>query len=493
MPSDQDSQGSARATRSVPRADDLNAAVSTRGGGLPPLPAFHRDELIAGRFKIVRLLGQGGMGAVYEAEDQELGGRVALKTVHPEATTDPRTVERFKQEIYLARKVTHPNVCRIFDLFHHRASPSDDAIVFLTMELLAGETLAQRLRRGGRMDPAEALPLVSHMAAALTAAHQAGIVHRDFKPSNVVLVPLKENAAEVRAVVTDFGLAHTSGGDRSVVLSVTGSGEALGTPAYMAPEQLGTEETTPASDIYALGLVIYEMVAGQRPFAGDTPFAVALQRLQRPPASPRVFVPDLDPRWEATILRCLERQPAERFASAADVVRALAGEAVAPAPAVRRRRTRWIAAAAVLFAVGAGIFAATVNRARVPDAAVEAPAGAPATTARRSVAVLGFKNLSQRSDAAWLSTAFSEMLTSELGADEKLRMIPGEQVVRMKMDLALADAEGFAKDTLTRIRKNLGTDLVGSVRTSRWEQAPAPRSASTFASRMPPAARPSRR
>ena len=460
MPSDQDSQGSARATRSVPRADDLNAAVSTRGGGLPPLPAFHRDDLIAGRFKIVRLIGQGGMGAVYEAEDQELGGRVALKTVHPEATTDPRTVERFKQEIYLARKVTHPNVCRIFDLFHHRASPSDDAIVFLTMELLPGETLAQRLRRGGRMTPAEALPLVGHMAAALTAAHQAGIVHRDFKPSNVVLVPSKDNEAEVRAVVTDFGLAHTSGGDRSVVLSVTGTGEALGTPAYMAPEQLGTEETTPASDIYALGLVMYEMVAGQRPFAGDTPFAVALQRLQRPPASPRVFVPDLDPRWEATILRCLERQPAERFATAADVVRALAGEVVAPAPAVRRRRTRWIAAAAVLVAVGAGVLASRFNRARVPDASVAAPAGAPATTARRSVAVLGFKNLSQRADAAWLSTAFSEMLTSELGAGEKLRMIPGEQVVRMKIDLALADAEGFAKDTLTRIRKNLGTDLV---------------------------------
>jgi len=460
MPSDQDSQGSARATRSVPRADDLNAAVSTRGDGLPPLPAFHRDDLIAGRFKIVRLIGQGGMGAVYEAEDQELGGRVALKTVHPEATSDPRTVERFKQEIYLARKVTHPNVCRIFDLFYHRASPSDDAIVFLTMELLPGETLAQRLRRGGRMTPAEALPLVAHMAAALTAAHQAGIVHRDFKPSNVVLVPSKDNEAELRAVVTDFGLAHTSGGDRSVVLSVTGTGEALGTPAYMAPEQLGTEETTPASDIYALGLVMYEMVAGQRPFAGETPFAVALQRLQRPPASPRVFVPDLDPRWEATILRCLERQPAERFATAADVVRALAGEVVAPAPAARRRRTRWIAAAAVLVAVGAGVLASRLNRARVPDTSVAAPAGAPATTARRSVAVLGFKNLSQRADAAWLSTAFSEMLTSELGAGEKLRMIPGEQVVRMKIDLALADAEGFAKDTLTRIRKNLGTDLV---------------------------------
>jgi serine/threonine protein kinase len=111
-------QGSEGPTTSVPRADDLAGAASTRGGGgFAPLPVFHRDELVAGRFKIVRLIGQGGMGSVYEAEDQELGGRVALKTVHRETTTDPRTVERFKQEIYLARKVTHPNVCRIFDLF----------------------------------------------------------------------------------------------------------------------------------------------------------------------------------------------------------------------------------------------------------------------------------------------------------------------------------------------------------------------------------------
>ena len=227
----------------------------------------------------------------------------------------------------------------------------------------------------------------------------------------------------------------------------------------MAPEQLGTDETTAAADIYALGVVMYEMVAGQRPFEGDTPFAVALQRLQRPPVSPRVLVPDLDPRWEATILRCLERDPADRFSSAAEVMRALAGEEIARAPRVVRRRKQWLTVAVVLFAMGAGIVAFWINGARDPGPATEAPA-ATSIKARRSVAVLGFKNLSQRAEVAWLSTAFSEMLTAELGAGEKLRMIPGEQVVRMKMDLALADAEGFATDTLTRIRRNLGTDLV---------------------------------
>ena len=309
MPWDDASAGSEKGTTNIPPADELPTQASPHvHTGFSSLPLFHRDQLVAGRFKILRLIGQGGMGAVYEAEDQELGGRIALKTVRPEATADPRIVERFKQEIYLARKVTHPNVCRIFDLFHHQPSPSERPIVFLTMEMLPGETLAQRLRRTGRMQPAEALPLVRHMAAALSAAHQAGIVHRDFKPSNVVLVPSKDSPEGVRAVVTDFGLAHTSSADSSVVLSVTGTGEVVGSPAYMAPEQLGAEETTAAADIYALGVVMYEMVAGQPPFSGDTPFAVAVQRLQRPAASPRSFVPDLDATWEAVILRCLERR-----------------------------------------------------------------------------------------------------------------------------------------------------------------------------------------
>ena len=458
MPPDREPLGSAKATTDVPGADDVTTTASSFAAAAGPGSLFHRGELIAGRFKIVRVVGQGGMGTVYEAEDQELGGHVALKTVHPQLTTDRRMVERFKQEIYLARKVTHPNVCRIFDLFHHRPSALEDEIVFLTMELLQGETLAQRLQRTGRIDTAEALPLVSDMTAALTAAHQASIVHRDFKPSNVVLVPSHDKPGDVRAVVTDFGLAHSSGEERKALLSLTGTRDVLGTPAYMAPEQLSTEETTAATDIYALGVVMYKMVAGQRPFAGDTPISEALQRLQRPAASPRGLVADLNPRWEATILRCLERDPADRFASAADVCRALVGEQVEPRRGVGHRR-RWIAGVAMILVIAAAVGGWRFTRHEAADSAIADSAGA-AIRPRRSVAVLSFRNLSGRPDVAWLSTALSEMLTSELGAGEKLRMIPGEQVVRVRMDLAAGDAEGVAADTLTRIRTNLGTDVI---------------------------------
>ncbi len=313
---------------------------------------FSPNELVAGRFKIVRFIGQGGMGDVYEAEDLELRERVALKTVRPEIAADEPAIARFKREIQLARRVTHPNVCRIFDVEYHRTTAPEGAIAFLTMELLPGETLAERLRRVGRLSMAEALPLVSQMAAALAAAHKVGIVHRDFKSANVILVPSKEEGTH--AVVTDFGLARGSVSGDSLTASISGTGGFVGTPAYMAPEQVEGGQISAAADIYALGVVMYEMVTGRQPFVGDTPLSTAVKRLKEAPASPRTHVPDLDPKWESAILRCLERDPADRFVSAMDVVKVLGGEEVAPgkqaleeqkrkAYEVRRKQRRWLA------------------------------------------------------------------------------------------------------------------------------------------------------
>ncbi len=165
-------------------------------------------QVLSGRFRVIRFLGQGGMGEVYEARDLDLGERVALKTIRPEIASAPGTMARFKKEIQLARRVAHPNVCRMFDLQRHRPPPETDPsageIGFLTMELLEGETLAARLRRVGRIATAEALPLVRQMGEALAAAHDVGVVHRDFKPGNVMLVPSRSGDGKERAVVTDF-------------------------------------------------------------------------------------------------------------------------------------------------------------------------------------------------------------------------------------------------------------------------------------------------
>jgi serine/threonine protein kinase/tetratricopeptide (TPR) repeat protein len=417
-------------------------------------PVLSGGKLLAGRFRIVRFIARGGMGEVYEAEDLELSERVALKTVRSEIAGDGRAMERFKREIHLARKVTHPNVCRIFDLFHDVAGP--ERITFLTMELLDGETLHQKLQHTGRMSTTEALPIIRQMAAGLAAAHRAGVIHRDFKTSNVMLVPT--NGPEFRAVVTDFGLARSTL-SRDTMATLSTAGDLAGTPAYMAPEQLEDGEITAATDVYALGIVMYEAVTGRLPFTGDAPLAVALKRLQGPPPSPRNSVPALDDIWETTILRCLERRPADRFAQVEDVVEALTGETATTSRTAAvtkgierttgRRRFAWIAAVVLVLGLLVGTLAIRGKRTARSD-----------IKSRPAIAVLGFRNLTGNADSAWLSTALAEMLTTELAAGEKLRAIPGENVARMKLELSLPESSSFAADTLGRIRSYLGADIV---------------------------------
>jgi tetratricopeptide (TPR) repeat protein/TolB-like protein/tRNA A-37 threonylcarbamoyl transferase component Bud32 len=424
----------------------------------PPTQGLAEGELLAGRFRIIRFIAGGGMGEVYEAEDQELREPVAVKTIRPEILAQPNALARFKREVHLARKVTHPNVCRIFDLFHHRPEGGSvqEETVFISMELLNGKTLEARLKEAGRMSAGEALPLLRQMASALAAAHAVGIVHRDFKPGNVVLVRTagREN---VRPVVTDFGLALQSLiSDEGVSLS-SGQG-LLGTPAYMSPEQIEGRPTTTASDIYAFGLVIYEMVTGARPFQGDTPISGALKRLSEAPIPPRKLQPGLSPAWESAILRCLERDPTKRFSSAEEVARAISSEypgvtsGIASRKGVNRQMAAALAAVLLIAAIGIG-YGVHRWRARVQPTV-------PAFMARRSVAVLGFKNLSGKSDAGWLSTALSELLTTELAAGEQLRTVPGENVARMKADLSLPDTDSLGQATLSKIHKIIGSDLV---------------------------------
>jgi tRNA A-37 threonylcarbamoyl transferase component Bud32 len=291
---------------------------------------FLVGELISDRFRVIKVLATGGMGEVYEVFDEALGKRVALKTLRRGAA-DPTARRRFTREIVLAQRVTHPNVCRTFD-----AGVVDD-IPFLTMELHRGETLAQRLARLGRIGPADALPIIEQVAAGLSAAHRAGVVHRDLKSANVLLVATA--SGERRAVVSDFGIAVT--GDASM----RSTGALLGSPAYMAPEQVRGLAVTPATDIYALGVVMYEMATGQLPFAGATAMMTAMQRLERPPRPPRALVPELPRSWEAVILRCLERDPSRRFGDAGEVPRALADPSVGSNARGHRPR-RWVLGAA---------------------------------------------------------------------------------------------------------------------------------------------------
>ena len=316
-------------------------------------------EVLCGRYEIRRFMARGGMGEVYEAFDRVLGEPVALKTLALASVDRADAAERFLAEVRLARKVTHPNVCRILELGVHRKDEAvPETIPFFTMELLTGETLAARLVRAGRLDPAEALRILRDITAGLAAVHEAGIVHRDFKSENVFLVTTDGSE---RALVMDFGLA--------LVLSpAPGGGSShrmlVGSVDYMAPEQVEGRRPARAWDIYALGVVAFEMITGRLPFSGDTPMATATSRIHKDAPRPSQFRPELARVWDDVIGRCLAKDPAARFSRIGDPLDALRGR---PRSGSVRTRTAFGVGAAVAIALAAAsaLVAASVRPQRV--------------------------------------------------------------------------------------------------------------------------------
>jgi tetratricopeptide (TPR) repeat protein len=274
-----------------------------------------RGDLIAGRYRVVQLLGRGGMGEVYEARDELLKEAIALKTLRAELCYEGSFLRRFQTEIQIARQVTHPSVCRVFEVgVHEFPDASRPPLHFFTMQLLKGETLAARIRRGGRISRSQAFPMIVQMAEGLGAAHSEGIVHRDFKSANVMVT-------KDRAVITDFGLAGLEAGRAAVAGagSISMGAKLAGTVPYMSPEQMSGGSITTVSDIYSLGVVMFEMATGQLPFDGRHIIQSAMQRVRGQPPSARALAPDIDPRWEAAIRRCLEVEPARRFENASEL------------------------------------------------------------------------------------------------------------------------------------------------------------------------------
>ncbi len=310
-------------------------------------------QTLLNRFEIIQFLGSGGLGEVYEACDRQQDVPIALKTLRSVLAYDRSAIASLRNEVNMARLVTHPNVCRIYD-FHW---DSADSLPFVTMELLAGETLAQRIRNAGPFSVQTAAPIVDQMLAALDAAHQNGVIHRDFKSANVMLTDTQ------RAKVMDFGLAREVESDLRTTLLTMGL---AGTPAYMAPEQLRGEPATVVSDIHGLGVVLFEMMTGRWPFEGATALEIASRRLNEDAPSPRRYNRKLDRRWEYTILRCLSRDPARRLASVAAVRTCLGSWS----PKLLLSRRRWIAsgtAAIVLTALGTATYVTTHTRSVVVE------------------------------------------------------------------------------------------------------------------------------
>ena len=287
--------------RSTPPSNSNLLSSDPIGGG-----RFTPGTIVAERYRIVALLGRGGMGEVYRAEDLKLSQVLAIKCLPGALSRDESALARFHSEVRVARQVSHANVCRVFDI------GDADGVPFLTMEYVDGEDLSSLIRRIGRLPQDKATEVSRQICAGLAAAHDRGVVHRDLKPANIML----DGAGKVR--ITDFGLA-------GIAANIQGAEVRAGTPAYMAPEQLSGKEVTTKSDIYSLGLVMYEVLTGKRAFDAATLPELKKVREEGKLASPSTLVRDLDPLLERVVMRCLETDPANRPASALQVAAALPG------------------------------------------------------------------------------------------------------------------------------------------------------------------------
>ncbi len=368
--------------------EDATATLVEPGGVLDPGSTF------AGRYLIIEELGRGGMGRVYRAIDKLIDDEIALKLIRPEIAADRRTLEQFGRELKSARRVVHKNVGRMHDLSEERG------IHFITMEYVPGQDLKALMRQTGRLTVGKALFLAKQVCSGLAEAHRLGIVHRDLKPGNIMI------DREGNARIMDFGLALSFAGDQSRELGLAG------TPAYMSPEQLDSREVDPRADIYAVGVILYEMLTGRRPVAGETPAAIIAEHRSEPPPDPAALNPQIPVPLARLIMRCLKKDRDERFPDAEALLAEMEKVEAKLSPETRtgggpaavagkeKARKWWPAAVAAAFLILAAVAAIVILKGR--EGRIE------------SIAVLPFETVASGGDAEFLSEGITEGVISRL-------------------------------------------------------------------------------
>jgi len=409
-----------------------------------------RGTLFAGRYEVIEELGTGGMGKVYRVFDNRIKEEVALKLLRPEIASRQRTVERFRNEIRLARKIVHKNVCRMFDMGEERGTQ------FITMEYVAGEDLKSFIRRVGRLPVGKAVIIGRQIAAGLAEAHKIGVVHRDLKPGNIMI----DKDGDAR--IMDFGIARSLAGG-----GTTAEGEVIGTPEYMSPEQVEGKETDQRTDIYALGAILFEMVTGRVPFEGATPFSIANKHKTEPAPDATTLNPQVPPDMSRIILRCMEKLPEERYQTTGELLadletvssaRPTTERATSQVPSRTKPRTSRqitvtfgakklsipLVGAFVLVLAGLAVWRFLPKKPVVPS------------SGRPSLAILYFKNISGDKSLDPWETGLTILLISKLRQSRFIDVIDENTIFGILKKLNLAEAKTYSKDDLVKVANEGG-------------------------------------
>jgi serine/threonine-protein kinase len=419
----------------------------------PPLQTLAAGTTFAGRYRIIEELAAGGMGRIYRASDSQAEEEVVLKLIRPEIASQPSIITRFRNELKLTRKIVHKNVARVFDINQWQG------VSFITMEYVRGEDLKRLIRKVGRMSPAQGVSIAAQICDGLAEAHRLGVIHRDLKPQNILI----DESGGARIV--DFGIARSPQAE-----SLTDPGVMIGTPQYMPPEQAEGEEVDERSDLYALGVVLYEMLTGELPFKGESPLAVAMKHKSEPPTDPRILNPQIPEDLARSILRCLEKDPGQRPASATALKNELEHirdslttsmnapqlETKAPGRKPVPRPLLYGAGALLLIILfAAGYYGIKSLSAPESGRTSGLQPAAPSGAWQNSIAVLPFRDLSPAQDQEHLCFGMTEALIDRLSRIGSLKVISPASVMRYK---------GQDKDIIT-IGEELGVTniLEGSV------------------------------